>query len=204
MRKVLLSLVVLALAAPAFADNKVVKPGDKAPTFSGIPAIAPNGEQTSVSLPDLKEDVVVLVFLANHCPAVVACDDRIIDFANDYKDKSVKLVAVCVSEMEKDRLPGIKEKMKEKSINYVYGYDESQAIGRAYGAVVTPHFFVLDKARNIRYIGAMDDNVMNEAKAKKQYLRDAVDALLAGKAPEVAETKPIGCGISYKKSSSSN
>jgi peroxiredoxin len=201
MRKVLFSLVVLALAAPAFADNKVVKPGDKAPTFSGIPAIAPNGEQTSISLPDLKEDVVVLVFLANHCPAVQACDDRIIDFANDYKDKPVKLVAVCVNDMDSDRLPKIKEHMKDKGINYVYGYDESQAIGRAYGAVVTPHFFVLDKARNIRYIGAMDDSVMNEAKAKKQYLRDAVDALLASKAPEVTETKAVGCGISYKKSS---
>ena len=202
MRKVLLSLVVLALAAPAFADNKVVKPGDKAPTFSGIPAIAPNGEQTSLSLPDLKEDVVVLVFLANHCPAVQACDDRIIDFANDYKDKPVKLVAVCVNDMDTDRLPKIKEHMKDKGINYVYGYDESQAIGRAYGAVVTPHFFVLDKARNIRYIGAMDDNVFSEDKAKKQYLRNAVDALLAGKAPEVAETEPKGCGIKYKKSSS--
>jgi len=201
MRKVLLSLVVLALAAPAFADNKVVKPGDKAPTFSGIPAIAPNGEQTSISLPDLKEDVVVLVFLANHCPAVMAADDRIIDFANDYKDKPVKLVAVCVDARDDDRLPKIKEKMKDKGLNYVYGYDESQAIGRAYGASATPHFFVLDKARNIRYIGAMDDNVMNEAKAKKQYLRNAVDALLAGKAPEVAETKAIGCGIPYKSSS---
>jgi peroxiredoxin len=202
MRKALLSLVVLALATPAFAENKVVKPGDKAPDFSGIPAIAPNGEQTSLSLSDLKDDVVVLVFLANHCPAVMACDDRIIDFANDYKDKPVKLVAVSVDARDDDRLPKIKEKMKDKGLNYVYGYDESQAIGRAYGAVVTPHFFVLDKARNIRHIGAMDDNVMNEAKAKKQYLRNAVDALLAGKAPEVAETKPNGCGIPYKKSSS--
>ena len=192
MRKVLLSLAVLALSVPAFAENKAVKIGDKAPTFSGIPAIAPNGEQTSLSLSDLKEDVVVLVFLANHCPAVQACDDRIIDFASDYKDKTVKLVAVCVNDMDSDRLPAIKKHMKEKSINYTYGYDESQAIGRAYGAVVTPHFFVLDKERNIRYIGAMDDNVFSEDKAKKQYLRDAVDALLAGKAPAVEETSPQG------------
>jgi len=199
MRKVLLSLAVLALSVPAFAENKAVKIGDKAPTFSGIPAVAPNGEQTSVSLPDLKEDVVVLVFLANHCPAVVACDDRIIDFVSDYKDKSVKLVAVCVSDMDQDKLPGIKKHVKDKSINYTYGYDETQAIGKAYGAVVTPHFFVLDKARNIRYIGAMDDNVFSEEKAKKQYLRDAVDALLAGKAPETTETRPNGCGIKYNK-----
>lgn len=198
MRKVVLSLAVLALSVPAFAQNKVVHPGEKAPTFSGIAAIAPNGEQTSLSLSDLKEDVVVLVFLANHCPAVQACDDRIIDFVSDYKDKSVKLVAVCVNDMDTDRLPAIKKHMKEKSINYTYGYDESQAIGRAYGAVVTPHFFVLDKTRTIRYIGAMDDNVFNEDKAKKQYLRDAVDALLAGKAPAVEETNPKGCSIKYK------
>ncbi len=204
MRKILLSLAVVALGVPAFADhyNKAVKVGDQAPTFSGIPAYAPNGEQTSLSLSDLKEDVVVLVFLANHCPAVQAADDRIIDFAIDYKDKPVKLVGVCVDlGHDEDRLPGIKERMtKEKKLNYTYGYDETQAIGRAYGATATPNFFVLDKERKIRYMGAMDNNVMDEAKATKHYLRDAVDALLAGKAPAVDETKAIGCGIQYKKS----
>src|SRR5271165_5805857 len=131
MRKILLSLAVVALAVPVFADhyNKVVKIGDKAPDFSAIPAAAPNGEQTSLTLSDLKEDLIVLVFLGNHCPAVQAADDRIIDFANDYKDKPVKLVAVSVNDLDQDRLPGIKEHMKEKKINYVYGYDESQKIG---------------------------------------------------------------------------
>jgi peroxiredoxin len=202
MRKLLLSLTVLALAVPAFAEgyNKKVKIGDKAPDFAGIPAYAPSGEQTSLSLSDIKEDIVVLVFLGNHCPAVQAADDRIIDFANDYKDKGVKLVAVSVNDVDQDRLPGIKEHMKEKKINYVYGYDESQAIGRAYGATNTPHFFVLDKERKIRYIGSMDDNVMNEAKVTKHYLRDAVDALLAGKNPPVEETRPQGCGVKYKRS----
>jgi peroxiredoxin len=203
MRKFLLSMAVLALAIPAFAEgyNKKVKIGDKAPDFSSIPAYAPNGEQTSLSLSDIKEDVVVLVFLANHCPAVVAADDRIIDFANDYKEKPVKLVAVSVSDADSDKLAQIKEHMTEKKINYAYGYDESQAVGRAYGATNTPHFFVLDKERKIRYIGSMDDNVMNESKVTKHYLRDAVDALLAGKTPPVEESRPQGCGISYKKSS---
>ena len=109
--------------------------------------------------------MVVLVFLGNHCPAVQAADDRIIDFVADYKDKPVKLVAVSVNDMDSDRLPAIKDHMKEKKINYTYGYDESQAIGRAYGATNTPHFFVLDKERKIRYIGSMDSNVMDESKA---------------------------------------
>ena len=202
MRKILLSLAVIALAVPVFAQhyNKAVKIGDKAPDFSAIPAALPSGEQTSLTLSDLKEDVVVLVFLANHCPVVQACDDRIIDFANDYKDKPVKLVAVSVNDIDSDRLPGIKEHMKEKKINYTYGYDESQAIGHAYGATNTPHFFVLDKERKIRYIGAMDDSAMNEAKVTKHYLRDAVDALLAGKPVPVEETRAVGCSVKYKSS----
>jgi len=202
MRKVLLGLVAIALASPAFAgersnSNKVLKIGDKAPVFSGIPAHAPGGEETSLSLADLKEEVVVVVFLANHCPVVLANDDRIIDFVNDYKDKNVRLVGVCVNDVEEDKLPGIKKHMAAKNINYVYGYDESQAMGHAYGATVTPSFFVLDKDRVIRYMGLMDDNTMDEAKVTKRYLRDAVDAVLAGETPAVEETRPTGCSVKY-------
>jgi len=200
MRKVVLSLVaVAAIALPAMAGkyNKAVSVGDKAPTFSGLPAVF-KGEQTSVSLPDIKEDLVVLVFLANHCPAVGQYEDRLIEFTKDYEGKGVRVVGVSVSQAEGDKLAGIKDYMKDKGSNYVYAYDESQAIGKAYGASNTPHFFVLDKERKIRYIGAMDNN-MSEGKVTKTYLRDAVNALLAGKAPEVDETRPVGCGIGYSK-----
>lgn len=200
MRKIVLSLVaVAAIALPALAGkyNKAVSVGDKAPTFSGLPAVF-KGEETSVSLPDIKEDVVVLVFLANHCPAVGQYEDRLIEFTKDYEGKNVRVVGISVSQQEGDKLPGIKNYMKDKGSNYVYAYDESQAVGKAYGASNTPHFFVLDKERKIRYIGKMDDNP-NEAKASKNYVRDAVNALLAGKSPEVDETRPYGCGISYTK-----
>jgi peroxiredoxin len=200
MRKLFLSLAGLALvASPAFAGkyNKAVSVGDKAPTFSGIPAV--QGDQdTSVSLGDIKEDVVVLVFLGNHCPVVRAYEDRIIDFTNDYKGKPVKVVGVSVNDLDSDRLPAIKDYIKENKSNYVYGYDESQQIGRAYGATNTPQFFVLDKDRTIRYMGAMDDN-MKEESVKKTYLRDAVDALLKGDKPPVEETQPKGCGVQYKR-----
>jgi thiol-disulfide isomerase/thioredoxin len=173
MRKLILSVAALALvASPALAGkyNKVISVGEKAPTFSGIPAVS-GDQDTSLSLSDIKEPVVVVVFLANHCPYVVAAEDRIQDFAKDYKDKG----------------------------NYTYGYDETQAIGKAYGATNTPQYFVLDKDRVIRYTGAMDDSPMKEAQVKKTYLRDAVDALLAGKAPEVDETRAVGCGIGYTR-----
>jgi len=200
MRKIVLSLAVLALvASPAFAGkfNKAVSVGDKAPTFSGIPAVAKSGETTTLSLGDLKEDVVVLVFLANHCPVVQAYDDRIIDFANDYKGKGVKVVGVSVSKNPVDNLSAIKIYMKEKGINYEYGSDESQAIGKAYGATNTPQFFVLDKDRTIRYLGALDDS--QNGTVTKTYLRDAVDAVLKGETVEFSETQPKGCGISYSK-----
>jgi peroxiredoxin len=201
MRKIALSLVVLSLVAiPVFAGkyNKKISVGDKAPVFSGIPAIQ-NGEETSISLSDIKEDLIVLVFLANHCPVVQAYEDRLIDFTNDYKDKGVKVVGVCVEPRDTDRLPAIKTYMKEHKSNYVYGFDETQAIGHDYGATNTPQWFLLDKERKIRYTGVMDDS-QQEAKVKKTYLRDAVDALLKGESPAVDETRPQGCGVSYKRS----
>jgi len=200
MRKVLLSLAVVCLVAgSAFAGkyNKVISVGDKAPLITGLPAVQ-NGEQTSFSMPDVKEDIVVVVFLANHCPVVKRYEDRLIEFTSAYKDKGVKVVGVAVSLQAQDKIPGIIEYTKEHKSNYVYAYDETQAVGKAYGATNTPQFFVLDKERKIRYTGAMD-NSQSEDKVTKTYLRDAVDALLAGKSPEVEETRPEGCGVSYKK-----
>lgn len=202
MRKWFLSLAVLALvASPALAGpgkfNKVVSPGDKAPSFSGLPAVI-DGKDTSLSLDDIKEDVVVVVFVANHCPVVVAYEDRVIDLVNENKGKSVKVVGISVSHVPGDDIPGIKNYTKNKGSNYVYGYDESQKIGRAYGATNTPQFFVLDKSRTIRYTGALDDN-QNEGRVSKKYVQDAIKAVLANETVEVSETQPKGCGIYYDK-----
>jgi peroxiredoxin len=204
MRKLVLSFAALALvASPAFAGkyNKKINIGQKAPDFAGVEAVDGKGGTTSVSLSDIKEDVVVLVFLANHCPAVVAMEDRLHDFADQNKGKSVKVVGIAVSgrnTRDKDDLNAIKART-DKKINYAYGFDASQDIGRAYNATNTPQFFVIDKARTIRYQGAFDDSVMNEAKASKHYVQDAVDALLANKEVPVTETLQQGCGISYDR-----
>jgi peroxiredoxin len=200
MRKVLLSLAAVCLvAAPVLAGkfNTKVSVGDKAPDFAGLPAIA-NGQDTSVSLADLKEDVVVVVFLANHCPVVKAYEDRLIDLVSSYKDKSVKVVGISVSTMDGDKIAGIKDYMAEHKSNYVYGYDESQETGRAYGATRTPQFFVLNKERKIAYMGALDDS-QAEAKVSKTFVKDAIDAVLSGKTPAVDETRAEGCGIGYSK-----
>jgi peroxiredoxin len=202
MRKLFLSLAALALiVSPAFAGkyNKKVSVGQKAPTFAGIPATE-NGQDASLTLSDIKEPVVVLVFLNKHCPYVVAVEDRLNDLSDDYKGKGVKLVGISVH--NPDSVSDIKSyfKSNKKSANYSYGYDESQEIGRAYGATNTPQFFVLDKDRVIRYTGALDDAPLKEDQAKKHYVRDAIDAVLKGETPAVEETRAVGCGVSYKKS----
>jgi len=200
MRKILLSLVVLALATSAFAGkyNKVLSIGDKAPSFAGIPAVY-NGQEASLTLSDVKEDIVVIVFLGNHCPYVLANEDRLIEFTNHYKDKGVRIIGLSVNDLDSDRLPAIKDYTKEKKSNYVYGYDESGAVGKAYGASNTPQYIVLDKDRRVRYLGALDDSPLKEDKVTKHYLSDAVDALLKGEKPPVEETRAIGCGIKYKR-----
>jgi peroxiredoxin len=126
-----------------------------------------------------------------------AYEDRLVALHNDYKDKGVEIVAVNVSNSESDRLPAMKAKGEEKGFEFEYLYDPSQAIGRAFGATVTPHVFLIDGAREIAYVGAIDDD-MNPEKAKTHYLRDALDAVLAGKAPETPTSKPSGCGIHYE------
>jgi peroxiredoxin len=200
MRKLFLSLAALALiVSPAFAGkfNKVVSVGEKAPTFSGIPATE-NGQAASLTLSDIKEPVVVLVFMNKECPYVVAVEDRLNDLADDYKGKGVKLVGISVTNNDSlEKIKGYLE--KNKKANYAYGCDESQDIGKAYGATNTPQFFVLDKDRVIRYTGALDDAPLKEAEAKKHYVRDAVDAVLKGEKPPVEETRAVGCGVRYKK-----
>jgi len=100
MRKFALGLVVLSLIAmPAIGGkyNKAISIGDKAPDFAGLPALNADGTDTSLTLSDIKNDVVVLVFLGNHCPVVKAYEDRLIDFTSAYKEKGVKVVGVSVN-----------------------------------------------------------------------------------------------------------
>jgi peroxiredoxin len=208
MRQWTLSLAVVALiAGTSFAGkyNTKLGIGDKAPEIKGLPA-AEGDKDTTINLADIKEDVVVVAFLANHCPMVVLNEDRLVDVAKAYKGKSVKFVGVCCSancddESNVDALPAIKKAFKDGKYagNTVYGVDPNGKVGKAYGAFKTPQFFVLDKARTVKYTGALDDSAMVAEKATKPYLKLAIDAVLSNETVEVTETLPVGCGISYKR-----
>ena len=193
-----------ALNPPVQEEPATPPTTSDAPQGAAIGAQAPawaNLEGTDGKQHSLKDlagaDVVAVVFTCNHCPVAQAYEDRLVKFANDYKDKRVELVAINVSNLDQDKLPAMKERAEEKGFDFAYLYDPSQQIGREFGATTTPHAFVLDKSRNIAYMGAIDDN-QDESAVEKHYLRDAVDALLAGKAPEVATSQQFGCSIRYE------
>lgn len=185
---------MLTLGSCAIAEQAQLKVGDKAPDWKNLIGV----DEKEHSLSDYRDaKLIVLVFTCNHCPVAKAYEDRLIALQKDYKDKGVQVIALNVNNIPEDRLDKMKVRAQEKGFNFPYLYDPTQATGHAYGAKVTPHVFVLDSERKVAYIGAIDDN-MDVTKVKQNYLRAALDALLANKTAETATTKAFGCSIKYE------
>jgi hypothetical protein len=110
----------------------------------------------------------------------------------------VQVVAINCNNIKGDGLDDMKKRAEEKKFNFPYLHDSSQKSGRDYDATTTPHVFVLDANRKLVYVGAIDDS-MNADKVKTSHLREALDALLAGKEPPKAVTQQFGCSIKYEK-----
>jgi len=171
-----------------------VKVGDAAPKWKNLEGV----DDKQHSLSDIQDaKAILVVFTCNHCPVAKAYEDRIAELQEDYANEGVEVVAINVNNIEADRLPAMKERAEEKGFKFDYLYDPSQEIGRAFGAMVTPHAFLLDENHKVVYMGAIDDN-MNPNKAEQFHLRDALDAVLEGRPVETSETKPMGCGIQYE------
>jgi peroxiredoxin len=170
----------------------------KAPPDFNLPGI--DGKNYSpVSFKDAK--LLVIVFSCNHCPYVINSEERMIAFYNDYKPKGVAMIAINSNETEGHPLDSFDHMIThaaEKKLPWPYVRDDSQEIAVAYGALRTPHYYVFDEQRKLRYTGRMDDNPRNPGKETTHELRDAVDALLAGKEVAVPLTNPIGCNVKWK------
>ena len=188
---VLAVVLLLAVAGRGLAEG--VKVGDAAPKWSDIVGV----DDKKHGLDEYaKAKLLVLVVTCNHCPVAVAYEDRLIELQKDYRKQRVRVVAVNVNNLDADKLEPMKKRAEEKKFNFPYLYDPTQKIGHDYGATVTPHVFVLDPARKVAYIGAVDDNNDPE-KVKVKYLRDALDSLLKGEKPPKAETTARGCSVKY-------
>lgn len=190
-----LSAYLVAVAAPAAKEAKGLTVGDKAPQWEGLMGT----DDKSHSLADLEDvDVIVQVFTCNGCPVAKAYEKRLVEFQKEYQDKGVQVVAINVNNGEGEELPAMKERAKKQEFNFAYLDDPSQDSAKQCGAKVTPHVFVLDKNRKVAYVGSFDDN-MEVDKVETQFVRNAVDALLAGETVEVTDSKAFGCGIKWGK-----
>lgn len=204
MKRRLFCLVALAFAGLAYANVQAaeekekagVEIGDQAPEWSALPGT----DDKEHGLKDLEESkAVVVVFTCNKCPVAIQYEDRLIALQKDYEEKGVQVVAINVQDNEADNLDAMKQRAETKGFNFPYLFDVSQESGKAYNATRTPEVFLLDAEHKVAYKGAIDDNSEDAAAVKKQYLRDAIDAVLAGSLPETTTTKAVGCGIRYTK-----
>ncbi len=191
------ALLCSAISAQAGQFNSVLNIGDPAPGWKDLPGV--DGKPHSMA--DLQDrEIVVVVFTCNSCPIASDYEDRIIAFAKKHcgPGKKTGLVAINVNTVEEDSLPHMKERAAAKSFPYPYLFDQTQKIGKAYGALFTPEFFVLDKDRKVAYMGAFDDNV-EPTKIKHAYVEPAVEAALKGSKASPAETQASGCLIRYER-----
>jgi peroxiredoxin len=210
-RSITLVLATLMLAvSPARGDDGLITTlpiGAAAPDFT-LPGI----DGQNHSLQDYAgARILVIIFTANHCKTAQAYEGRIIQLVKDYKDKGVAFVgiapndpkALSLSEMVYsdlgDSFEELKLRAQERGFNFPYLYDgENQAVSRAYGPVSTPHVFIFDAERKLRYVGRID-NSEKIIEVTHPDARNALDALLAGKPVLVEKTRTFGCSIKWSE-----
>jgi peroxiredoxin len=144
--------------------------------------------------------VLVLIQSCNHCPYVLAWEERINALAREYADRGVRIVAISSNDADAypaDSFERMVEHAREAVYVFDYLYDESQEIARALGSERTPECFVFDADRRLVYHGMVDDN-REESEVTRHYLRDALEAALAGEPPPVADTAPVGCTVKWR------
>jgi peroxiredoxin len=145
----------------------------------------------------------VVVFTCNHCPYALAWHDRILDVARDYSDRGVRVLLVNNSNdadrYPRDSLDAMRDRVSHEQWTIPYLHDATQEVAREYGAKVTPDVFVLDAEGRLRYRGAPDADY-ERPQERAEWLREALDAVLAGQAPQRPATEPVGCSVKWKPS----
>lgn len=203
--KALLALVLLLAPAPQEEALKPLPIGASAPDFS-LPGV--DGKTyTLASFKDAK--ILVVLFTSNHCPTAQAYEERAKKLVVDYRDKGVAVVAIQPNSAKAlrpdelgytelgDTFEDMKVRAREKAFNFPYIDDgETQTTSKAYGCKATPHVFVFDASRKLCYAGRIDDSERPEF-VKVHDLRNALDAMLAGREVEVKTTPAFGCSTKW-------
>src|SRR5438874_970549 len=201
----LLPLLIGFAAIGADFQPETLPLGSAAPEFK-----LPGVDGRDYSLKDFASaKILVVLFTCNHCPTAQYYEPRIKQLVSDYKDKAVAVVAIMPNDPKSVRLDELgwtdlsdsfeemKIRARDWQFNFPYLYDgDDEAVARKYGPVATPHAFVFDGERRLRYAGAIDDSERVQH-VTKHYLRDAIEALLAGQEVAAAKTKVVGCSVKW-------
>jgi peroxiredoxin len=203
------AILFLAISWTAWAQEShpILPIGSPAPNFE-LPGV--DGKIHKLS-DYASSPVLVVVFTCNHCPIAQIYEQRISQLAADYKDRGVAVVAIqpndpkalTIDELDSsdmsDSLAEMKIRAQYKHLTYPYLYDgDTQSVARAYGPQATPHVFVFDSERRLRYQGRVDSSYRLEL-VKTHETRDAIDALLGHKEVVVTQTGVFGCSTKWKE-----
>lgn len=197
------TLIILSAAFMLLSANpgKGYKVGDKASDFT-----LKNIDGKMVSLSDYKSAKgFVVIFTCNHCPFAKAYEDRIISLDKKFKDKGYPVIAINPNDasiVPEDSYEKMIIRAKEKSFTFPYLRDEKQKVANKYGALKTPHVYLLNKEKDeliVRYIGTIDNNYQDESAVTETFLTDAINALINKKLPSPDFTKAVGCSIKRPK-----
>ena len=213
-RSLLLPLLLGLVGAMAAAEPKypTLPLGSPAPDFK-----LPGADGKTWRLKDFsKSKILVVIFTCNHCPTAQAYEERIKQLVTDYKPRGVGFVAINPNSPAgvrsdelgytdlDDTLDAMKTRAKHRQFNFPYLDDgATEKVSKQYGPVATPHIFIFDQARKLRYQGRIDNNEREDL-VKSRDTRNALDALLAGKEPPVAETKVFGCSTKWDDKAEAN
>lgn len=155
------------------------------------------------SLEDFADAPALLVaFICNHCPFVKHIRAGLADFARDYRDRGLAVIAINSNDFDAypdDRPERMAEEAREAGYVFPYLYDETQAVAKAYRAACTPDFFLFDERRSLVYRGQFDaSRPGNDIPVSGSDLRAAVDAVLDGRTPAADQQASIGCNIKWR------
>ena len=197
MNRLILGLSFLLLTLTCVAQDQALNIGDVAPDFK-----LKNVDDTMVSLSDYEDAKgYIVTFTCNHCPYAVVYEDRLIELHKTYAAKGYPVVAINPNDPEVkpgDSFAAMKVRSTEKGFPFAYLMDEGQKVYPQYGATKTPHVFLLDADKKVRYIGAIDDDARDASAVSEKFLENAISALEKGEDPTPATTKAIGCSIKTK------
>lgn len=144
----------------------------------------------------------LVIFSCNHCPYVKAWEARLVALGNDAVKLGVGVIAINPNDpaaIPEDGFDQMKERAQARGYAFPYVVDAgSSQLARAFGATHTPEAFLFDSKGVLVYHGAIDDNVEDPSKVTRHYLRDAVEAVVSGSRPAVAQSRAIGCSLKLK------